>query len=162
MSERFLATVENLRFVEQVMHIILDHDMYSEVLWHRNGKSGVMIFEASIMCSDIFYWGCADAEDVTEETLPLLEKAYEDCEAIQGQEFAPGKYASNEYFGGLLYCARQRNMRPQGTYYKHLPEEIWLLFDACGPEREIDIANPQNQQGEYLYKKPEADDDLGS
>jgi hypothetical protein len=152
MATTYPASIDNLRFVEAVMRVCLDNDMYSEILW-LNKKGGG--FRAAVMCSDIFYWGAADAEDLTPETLPLLEQAYKDCKAVKGKEFAPGKYVSNQYFGGLLYCARQRNMRPQGAYYKNLPPEIHHLFDACGPEREINIVNPQNQEGKYLYKKEE-------
>jgi hypothetical protein len=56
-----------------------------------------------VLCNDFFFWARSDAVDVTEETLPELEKAILDSDNI---------------YGPLLYCARQREMRPQGAYYK--------------------------------------------
>lgn len=35
-------------------------------------------------------------------------------------------------------------MRPQGAYYKHIPEILWPLFNECGSEREAGLGNPCN------------------
>jgi hypothetical protein len=44
-----------------------------------------------------------------------------------------------------LFVARVRNMRPQGAAYKvRYPEEIWGLFNAAGPEREVGLGNPRH------------------
>lgn len=88
-----------------------------------------------INCNDFFYWACADAEDISEETLPLLHKAVDDCNG-------------DVSIGALLYCARQRKERPQGPYYSLLPKDLWSLFNECGPEREVDFGNPC-KPGEY-------------
>ncbi|UDL15984.1 hypothetical protein QEH42_gp234 [Microbacterium phage Pumpernickel] len=48
-----------------------------------------------------------------------------------------------EYCLPLLFAAKSRKMRPQGAYYKSIPENIWHLFDACGPEREVGMGNPR-------------------
>jgi hypothetical protein len=85
-------------------------------------------------CSDFFWWGCADGEDVLEEDLPALLQALKD---------SPKN-------GELLYCARKRGVRPQGAYYKYL-EGDEELFNACGVDREIDFCNPKDQQGVYKY-----------
>lgn len=72
-------------------------------------------------CSDTFYWGCADAEKVTYDDLPLLLQCYE---------------ISADY-GGELYACRKRKMRPQTASYKECyPRSVWHLFDAAGPERD--------------------------
>ena len=110
------------------MWFIQEHDLFEEILW-----DGELRFYAN--CNDFFYWGCADGEPISKDDLDLLESSIND---------------SKDYNGVLLYCARKRKMRPQGAYYKHL-EKDKVLFDACGDEREIDIANPQNQSGEYKY-----------
>ncbi len=149
------ATVENLRFIEKVINLLINNDMYGEILWGRSDGQ----INAAVMCSDIFFWGCSDAEELTEEALPVLEQAYKDCDAIVLEVFANGNELTGETFGSLLYCARQRKLRPQGACYKAvLPEELRPLFDACGPEREIDIGNPQSQQGEYLYKREDEEE----
>ncbi len=72
-----------------------------------------------VNCNDLFYWGCADAEEITEENIGLLEEAL---------------VVDNTY-GADLFCARSRKMRPQQPCYKGYSEEIKKLFDACGPER---------------------------
>jgi hypothetical protein len=72
-----------------------------------------------VNCNDLFFWGCADAETVTEENIGVLEQAYKDCPD----------------HGGLLFCCRVRGMRPQGAFYKCFNMEEKPLFDACGPER---------------------------
>ena len=100
-----------------------------------------------VNCSDVFAWGSADGEIVTEENLPILRKAYEDEIAASPEDVA--------LHAGWLFCARVRNMRPQGAIYKGL--EYWEvdLFNAAGPERKIDFGNPQSQTGEYLWPKSE-------
>jgi len=73
-----------------------------------------------VICNDTFYWGCADAESITPEELPALA----DCYKVAGQ------------WGGELWAARKRGMRPQrASYTECYPKETWPLFDACGPER---------------------------
>ena len=89
-------------------------------------------------CNDLFYWAVADAEHITEETLQDFNKAIDDC-------------AGNKDLGAWLYCSRIRKMRPQGAAYSYIPEELWPLFDACGPERPTDssaFGNPF-KRGEY-------------
>lgn len=88
-----------------------------------------------INCNDFFAWGCADGEDINEETLPELQKAVEDCKGDMET-------------GALLYCARRRKIRPQGACYSMIPEELWPLFHDCGPERETGFGNPY-KPGEY-------------
>jgi hypothetical protein len=89
---------------------------------------------AAVNVSDVFAWGCADAEDVTPETLPLLEQACLDLRAIGRSEVV---YTAD------LYAARVRGMRPQGAAYPKERAATQALFDACGPEREIGLGNPR-------------------
>jgi len=79
-----------------------------------------------LSCSDVFFWGCSDCEDITSDTLPVLEQSVKDADCD----------------GILLYCARKRKMQPQGAYYKYIETENWHLFDACGPENKIGFGNP--------------------
>lgn len=82
-----------------------------------------------IICNDTLLWGCSDAEDVAcSADLDLLEQCYKDIGGI---------------WGGTLYACRKAGMRPQGAAYPK-EAELWPLFDACGPEREVDIGNPMD------------------
>lgn len=92
-----------------------------------------------INCNDLFAWGCADSEDLPIDALPHLEKAVEDC-------------GGDWDIGGLLYCARNRKVRPQGAFYSYIPNNLWHLFDSCGEERETGFGNPY-KPGEYKNKR---------
>lgn len=112
--------------------------------------------EIAVICNDVFAWGFADAEDIeTSDDIELLRQSIKDCTAIEPRSS----------HGALLYCARKRNMRPQGAYYKYLdvydykkdqpPElnaeataKMHKLFNDAGPEREVGFGNPY-APGEY-------------
>ena len=99
------------------------------VWWRLDDKEEEL--ELYINCNDAFYWGCADREEITPENIEALESAKK---ALGADEHG---------FAGLLFCARVRELRPQGALYGYIPEELWPLFDACGPVREVDIGNPK-------------------
>ena len=109
-----------------------DHD---ELWWRCDGDYAPITF--MVNCSDLHWWGTADSERVTPDNVALLEKAREDGLAVDPK------------WGGAiavtLFCCRVRKLRPQGACYKHIEEKYWPLLDACGPEREVDFANPQKQ-----------------
>lgn len=107
----------------------------------------------AVNCSDIFYWGCADAEEVEgPDDLELFRQSMRDIESIEKSKCFTG--------GPELYCSRKRGMRPQGAYYKYImsldsgPEaeektkKLRELFNAAGPEREVESGNPY-KPGEY-------------
>lgn len=84
-------------------------------------------------CSDAFFWGSADAEELTPETLPILQQAAADLEAAG---------ADNHHLDHL-FAARVRKMRPQGACYEFYDEPaLRAMFDACGPERVTGLGNP--------------------
>ena len=87
--------------------------------------------------SDLFAWGCATTTWVADPD--PLRQCYEDCKATDAETGA--------IYAPYLYCARVRGLRPQGACYPH-DRRFWPLFDACGPEREIDSGNPY-PPGEY-------------
>lgn len=80
----------------------------------------------SVNCSDVFWWGCSDCEEIAFSELSELR----DCLAQ-----APG-------CGDILWCARKRGERPQGAQYSYIKREYWPLFHAAGPERETGMGNP--------------------
>src|SRR5262245_11925739 len=81
-----------------------------------------------VLCSDLFWWGTADGEEISPATLPILEQAVADLQAANPD----GTYTEAD----LLYCCRVRHMRPQQPYYRHIAPHLHALFDACGPDRQ--------------------------
>lgn len=71
-------------------------------------------------CSDLFFWACADGEDIGLSEFTDLAECY---------KLSPR-------YGGWLWCAKKRGMRPQTACYPYIPKEQWHLFDAAGPERD--------------------------
>jgi len=53
-----------------------------------------------VPCNELFCWGTSDSEDITEESLPVFEKALADCKGCH-------------VTAASLYCARIRKERPQ-------------------------------------------------
>lgn len=101
-------------------------------IWWRTDAPEYNPITLFVNCNDLFYWGVADCEEVTPENVELLEKTIKDVE----------KATKRRRFADLLFAARVRGSRPQNAYYRYLPEELWPLFDACGPQRAIDVGNP--------------------
>jgi hypothetical protein len=115
-------------FQRRVMEIFYLADVRDDLLWHV--KDDQLHLSADV--SDIFDWASADSEAITPETLPVLEKAYEDLEAVDGLGYLAD-----------LYGARMRRQRPQGAAYPDDPKVIELLH-ACGPPRGRDLSNPRH------------------
>jgi hypothetical protein len=128
--------VTELEFMQRVLAVFAFDECDS--LWWRfeEGRTGdreALTFFAQ--CSDVFYWGSADVEPITPETIWDLEHAFKDVKIAKD-----GDWDISE--GTYLYCARRRQMRPQGAMYKYLDPKTHHLFDQCGPEREVGLGNP--------------------
>lgn len=93
--------------------LVSKYDYRESILWN------VECTKFYVTCSDIFFWACADAEHITEEDLDDFEQALKE----------------SYVYGGALWCARKRKMRPQKVIYHDLSEEEKVLFNKCGPER---------------------------
>lgn len=117
-------------------------DNTEQVWWRTDGEYAPVTFFAT--CNDLFAWGCADCERITEQNIDLLERT-----AAELSE-------DDQSYLGELFAARARQMRPQGACYKSWPEHIKALFDACGPERSIDVFNPFTPDQRYLYRREPA------
>lgn len=143
-------------------------------IWWRCDDGKLKVF---VSCGDVFHWGFADLEEITEHNLPILRRSVEDVAAIAGSKYA------NQDDGFTLFCARVRGMRPQGAIYPHLTVKAYnpgplnsagnptriedealsaertaalrALFDAAGPQREIDMTNPKDQDGVYRFQTAE-------
>jgi hypothetical protein len=104
----------------------------TDSLWWRFDGDKVRLFA---QCSDFFEWGTADLEEILPEDVDLLEQCVKDVIELD----------RTNMYAGELFAARKRKQRPQGACYKNLPESLWPLFDACGPERERSLTNPKAQ-----------------
>jgi hypothetical protein len=121
------AELDHLGFLRAAVDLIRRADLPSEQI--LLGIDGERI-SIAVNISDVFAWGCADAEDITPERLPVLQQAWLDCETADDGEWI-----------AELYAARVRGMRPQGAAYPSAPA-VAALFDACGPERPTGLGNP--------------------
>lgn len=119
----------DMSFVMRVLEIfaMFPYDTTEQLTWRCDDEYGPITF--LVNCSDTFTYACADCEPLTPETLPVLESAIRDLEALDVDIV----YAM--MFLGMLYAARVRGVRPMGQAYPG-NEQLWALFDACGPERE--------------------------
>ncbi len=115
-----------MSFIEELLSFAAKHEVYDELHWNED-------LTVAVRCNDVFWWATADAEELTADTLDIFKQAVID---------------SGSLCGPILYCSRQRKMRPQGAFYKCIATEYWPLLDACGPEREADtepFGNPTAQ-----------------
>lgn len=143
--------VVSLEFILRVLRVTA-FDHCDDIWWRTDNDKGGDPWPAPrdyspvtffVNCNDLFYWASADCEEVTEDNIALLEQTYAECEELEKNKPAEEtKHAS--LYAEHLFCARSRKMRPQGACYKYYPEALKPLFDACGPEREVDrVVNPE-------------------
>lgn len=125
---------EDQSWILELLRIMAD-DRYTDdcaiedLFWSKD-ENGVL--SVSMNCSDIFAWGCADAEPIGPEDLPDIEKARDDVRAL-----APGIHNLDSLHWTELWCARKREMRPQGAFFRHIEDErIAQLFADAGPQRQ--------------------------
>jgi len=112
-------------------------DACDELRWRVDGDWLVFYVD----CSDTFYWGTADSENVTEADLPDLHRAVADTRGCSG----------GEDLWAALWCARRRRMRPMAAFYRQVldgppdsgqPGTLAVLFDAAGPARPRTLVAP--------------------
>ena len=142
-------------FMLEVLGLYEDGNLW----WRTDGEYAPISF--FVNCNDVFWWACADAEEITPETLPILKQAIADVRlALDIDRFDRDREWAKENIercnwmneADMLFCCRARKMRPQGCCYSDF-KELWPLIDACGPEREIDHGNPC-KPGEQLKMEP--------
>lgn len=118
-------------FLADVFEVIAEHDLREDVLYQVTPDRKVSIY---FLCNDLFWWGCADAEEITPENLPVLRQCVANLKAVD-------KVLGTVHVAEL-FCSMVRKERPQGVCYDGFEPEYWPLFDACGPEREVGMGNP--------------------
>ena len=105
----------------EMLDFIRDHDLFGYVTWVTDKNNRTVTFYLN--CNDLFYWACADCEEIGLDDLPALAE----CLRI------------DSIYGNDLFCCRKRGMRPQKAFYslrgvQETPDLI-KLFNECGPER---------------------------
>jgi hypothetical protein len=131
------CTIEEHRFILEFLKYADEEELADLIYWRTNDEFAPCTF--FVLANDLFFWGSADGEPITAETLPILKKAIDDCKAIDN--------VCGCIDGCLLYACRVRKERPQGASYPS-DRRLWPLFDACGPEKETGFGNPY-KPGEY-------------
>ncbi len=121
----------------ELLRLFGDGDACDELRWRDDG-AGLMF---KVDCSDTFYWGTADSENVTEADLPELQRAMTDSSCCPaGRDLWP-----------VLWCARKRGMRPMDVFYRRVlggppdsgvPGTLAALFDAAGRARPSTLEAP--------------------
>jgi hypothetical protein len=115
----------------RVLEVFAQADAHEALFWKFETAGELKMFAN---CSDTFTWGSADLEEITPETVGVLEQAEKDLQGI-----AP----RTGHFLPELYASRVRKMRPMRAYYRMVrstyPDDAATamieLFNACGPER---------------------------
>lgn len=130
--------MKDLAFILRVLGITSEYEACESVSWATDAERSQVSF--FVNCNDLFFWGCADAEEVTPDNLDEFEKAFADAKAA--------KPVVGACDAGSLFCCRVRKMRPQGACYKHYEKSMWPLFDVCGPIRETGVGNPHKHPNE--------------
>lgn len=78
---------------------------------NEDGSKGGRTIVLFVNCSDVFAWGCADAEDVTYDELPDLFK--------QHMETPKG-------YGSIRWCCIKRNEKPQAPMIQLMKKNgVW-------------------------------------
>ena len=150
-----LTPTEQVEFICKVLSIKDNFgeysDMWKAVWWRVDDEYAPLTFLFN--CNDLFYWGCADCEEITPENFHMVKDALTDAAEAIGAcdpwelpktkpfdiELRRSVFELWQVCGGWaveLFCARVRGMRPQRPCYENWPPEIVALFDACGPQRD--------------------------
>lgn len=146
------TTEERLSWIEQLLTIFWDGEDTDSLMW-RPANGGVFVRQEglppagpisfSAMCSDTFYWGCADAEDIElPGDLESLRLAVADCKAVENFDGAREEHVFVDWV--TLWCCRKRGMRPMNAWLKkHANHSTELaLFEAAGPPRDSEFGAP--------------------
>lgn len=76
------------------------------------GKPAGTIIVLYVLCNDLFYWGCADAENITHREIDDLYKM-----------------AFNKKYKGWgcdIWCCKKRNMKPQQPVIEKMKSDgVW-------------------------------------
>lgn len=103
LDEGIKWTVENLLITEQL-----------RIAVQEDGSAYLYI-----LCNDVFFWACADLEEVPLAEIPDLIECYK----------------QTPDYGDILWICKKRKLRPQNPFREVMSQFTRDLIDACGPER---------------------------
>lgn len=117
---------DNESFMLEVLKFFHDLDAHDMLWWRTDSEYAPITF--FVKCSDTFAWATADVEEIGPNDVETLTKAHADV-----MEIDRGGDQYYSFWVPILFCARKRGLRPMPRL--KVPEELKVLFDACGPER---------------------------
>jgi len=126
----------------QVFRFLVERSMADAMFYGINDGS----LWVAVNCNDLFYWACADMEEITPERLPLLEQCIADCDKAYVDHNGEHREGYGHIFADLLYACRVREMRPQTPYYELIAPWLRPLIDACGPPRDTEAERIRAEQ----------------
>jgi hypothetical protein len=86
-----------------IANMLLEHDL--ELYFGKDDQ-----IHLSVNCNDLFYWACADSEDINIDEIPSLVAAIQEHESL----------------GALKWCCLHRKQQPQAPIIKEFKEAgIW-------------------------------------
>lgn len=93
---------------QYIKRIIEDYIMGcdEEVMWSKwNGTDWSGPIRACVNCSDVFWWGCADAETIEPEEIDELIV------------FSKEGVKNGTFCGDIMWCCKKRNKRTQKAWW---------------------------------------------
>jgi hypothetical protein len=116
----------------------------------------------TILVNDVFAWGCADCEPLTQGNIAEYERAISDLRAAlpfdEANEDDSEKAVRS--WAGTLFAARRRKLQPQFACYPNVSTVqgriVAGMLDSVGPMRPVDIGNPYrhpSEGGGYAYTR---------
>lgn len=123
--------IDKLNLIMRVFRALDSCDSSLDLTWHFNDNDEL---ELGVRCSDIFWWACADSQEINQSNIDLLEQTIEDVKLL----IDVNDRSENVIITSVtdLFVARVRQMRPQNAAYSYYHSKLWKLFDACGPSRD--------------------------
>ncbi len=117
---------EELALAEMLIagKLFANDKQYSNNQYDRNDITGrtIVLF---VNCSDMFAWGCADAEDLPYTEIKSLYEWFK----------------KNATWGTVIWCMKQRNEKPQRPVVEAMVEEkAWEPWMDALPQNQYDLS----------------------
>jgi hypothetical protein len=118
-----------------VLALFEQADSYDLVTWKVDMTAGPAAVRLFAICSDVFHYACADAEEITAADLPLLSSCLADLQQAGNETF----------YMGELFAARKRKMRPIAQAMTDMAGPVRRLFEACSTAEQRAEADRQDE-----------------
>lgn len=129
--------LEYYKFIERVLKEV-GCDKGEFLLYNDDEKTNRINF--SLICSDVFAWGIADAENLTPENIHLIKECREELKSVDLMDY---------YLADLFAC-KVRKLRPMNRYLQMMETSLRpstlknnedeslkiarrKIFEDCGP-----------------------------